>query len=50
MSKPTQFKLILPPDVKRWVEEQAAKNVRSQGAQIVASLREKMATQEAAQK
>ena len=42
MTKPTQFKLILPPDVKGWLEQQASKNVRSQGAEIVARLRAAM--------
>lgn len=42
MTKPTQFKLILPPDVKDWLEQQASKNVRSQGAEIVARLRAAM--------
>lgn len=42
MSKPTQFKLLLPADVKAWLEQQASKNVRSQGAEIVALLRAEM--------
>ncbi|SDK62435.1 Arc domain-containing protein [Paracoccus chinensis] len=40
--KPIQFKLILPPDVKAWIEAQAAKNLRSQSAEIVVCLRERM--------
>ena len=43
-----QFKLNLPADVKAWLEEQAQKNVRSQGAEIVFRLREQMAKQETA--
>ncbi|TVP70131.1 MAG: Arc family DNA-binding protein [Rhodobacteraceae bacterium] len=42
MSKPTQFKLLLPADVKAWLEQQASKNVRSQGSEIVARLRAEM--------
>lgn len=42
MNKPTQFKLILPADVKDWLEQQASKNVRSQGAEIVVRLRAAM--------
>lgn len=42
MTKPIQFKLNLPGDVKAWIEGQAAKNLRSQGAEIVACLRERM--------
>ncbi|MFN3276107.1 MAG: Arc family DNA-binding protein [Paracoccus sp. (in: a-proteobacteria)] len=42
-----QFKLNLPADVKAWLREQAAKNVRSQGSEIVACLRERMERQDA---
>ncbi|ATX64727.1 Arc family DNA-binding protein [Roseinatronobacter bogoriensis] len=42
MNKPIQFKLLLPVDVKKWLEQQATKNVRSQGAEIVARLRDEM--------
>ena len=42
MRKSTQFKLLLPSDVKAWLEQQASKNVRSQGAEIVALLRAEM--------
>ena len=48
MQKPVQFKLILPVDVKAWLEIEAARNVRSQGAEIVSCLRERMERQEAA--
>jgi hypothetical protein len=37
-----QFKLNIPADVKRWVEAQAAANMRSQSAEIIFTLREKM--------
>lgn len=40
--KTTQFKLILPADVKAWLEAEAKKNLRSQGAQIVTCLRIEM--------
>ena len=41
-----QIKVNLPLDVKRWVAMEAAKNLRSQGAEIVLALKEKMARQE----
>ena len=37
-----QFKVNLPADVKAWLEIEAKRNVRSQGAQIVACLRAAM--------
>lgn len=37
-----QFKLNLPADVKRWVQTRAAANMRSQSAEIVFALKEKM--------
>lgn len=37
-----QFKMNLPADVKAWIEVQAKNNLRSQGAQIVACLRDAM--------
>jgi hypothetical protein len=40
--KTTQFKLILPADVKAWLEAEAKKNLRSQSAQIVTCLRTEM--------
>jgi len=36
------FGVRMPDDVKQWVEEQAAKNMRSQNAEIVFILREAM--------
>lgn len=42
MKDHVQFKLNLPAEVKAWLEVQAARNVRSQGAEIVACLRERM--------
>lgn len=44
--KTTQFKLILPADVKAWLEEEAVRNLRSQGAQVVTCLRAAMLRQE----
>ena len=44
--KTTQFKLILPADVKAWLEEEAVRNLRSQGAQVVTCLRAAMSRQE----
>ncbi len=45
--KTTQFKLNLPADVKAWLEEEAVRNLRSQGAQVVSCLRAAMSRQEA---
>ena len=45
--KTTQFKLNLPADVKAWLEEEAVRNLRSQGAQVVSCLRVAMSRQEA---
>lgn len=42
MSKSQQFKLQIPMDVKSWLAEQARKNMRSQTAEIVLALKEKM--------
>jgi predicted HicB family RNase H-like nuclease len=38
----TKFQLRLPPDVKRWLEEDAQRNDRSMNGQVVAILRERM--------
>lgn len=45
-----QYKMLIPADVKDWLEEQSRKNLRSQSQEIVLALREKMAAQEAAAK
>lgn len=42
MRKAIQFKLLLPRDVKAWLEQEARQNDRSQGAQVVSCLRERM--------
>ncbi|KAE9627962.1 Arc domain-containing protein [Parasedimentitalea maritima] len=44
--KTTQFKLNLPEDVKAWLEEEAVRNLRSQGAQVVSCLRATMSRQQ----
>jgi hypothetical protein len=44
--KTTQFKLNLPADVKAWLEEEAVRNLRSQGAQVVTCLRAPMLRQD----
>ena len=44
--KTTQFKLNLPADVKVWLEEEAVRNLRSQGSQVVSCLRPAMSRQE----
>ncbi len=40
-----QFKLNIPDDVKDWLAEQARCNMRSQTAEIVLALKEKMGRQ-----
>lgn len=45
--KSIQFKLNLPADVKLWLEEEAVRNVRSQGSQVVSCLRAAMSRQTA---
>jgi len=47
MNDVVQFKLNIPADLKAWIEAQSRRNVRSQGAEIVACLRERMERQEA---
>ena len=47
--KTVQFKLNLPSDVKTWLEEEAVRNVRSQGSQVVSCLRAAMSRQVAVQ-
>lgn len=37
-----KFQLRLPPDVKVWLEQDAARNDRSMNGQVVAILRERM--------
>lgn len=44
--KTIQFKLNLPSDVKLWLEEEAVRNLRSQGAQVVTCLRAAMSLKE----
>lgn len=38
----SQFKLNIPSDVKEWLAGQAEQNMRSQTAEIVLALKEKM--------
>lgn len=40
-----QFKLNIPNDVKEWLADQAHRNMRSQTAEIVLALKEKMGRQ-----
>ncbi len=42
MKQAVQLKILVPPDVKTWLEREAAQNLRSQGAEIIKCLREKM--------
>ena len=37
-----QFKINIPDDVKQWLADQATKNLRSQTAEIILALKEKM--------
>ncbi|SIR06468.1 hypothetical protein SAMN05880590_11186 [Rhizobium sp. RU35A] len=45
-----QFKLNIPADVKRWLASEAEKNLRSQTAEILLALKEKMSRQAEMQK
>jgi hypothetical protein len=38
---PVQFKLVLPADLKRWLEREAKRNLRSQSAEIISVLRDR---------
>lgn len=42
MSKTSQFKLNIPDDVKEWLANQASRNMRSQTAEVILALKEKM--------
>lgn len=44
-----QLKIKLPADIKKWIEDEAQKNMRSQNAEIVFALKEKMDRQKASQ-
>lgn len=37
-----QFKLTIPTEIKEWLADQAERNLRSQSAEIILALREKM--------
>lgn len=39
-----QMRIRLPEDVKDWIEAEAARNMRTQNAEVVIAIREKMAT------
>ena len=41
----TQMKINLPAEIKTWLAAEAAKNLRSQSAEIVFALKEKMERQ-----
>lgn len=43
-----QIRIRVPADVKRWLEEQATKNLRTQGAEIVIAVRARMEAEAAA--
>ena len=38
----TQMKINLPAEIKAWLAAEAAKNLRSQSAEIIFALKEKM--------
>lgn len=42
MSDKKQFKIAIPLEMKRWLAVEAAKNMRSQSAEILVAIREKM--------
>lgn len=37
-----QFKIAIPTEMKRWLAIEAAKNMRSQSAEILIAIRERM--------
>lgn len=41
-----QFKLIIPTEIKEWLADQAERNLRSQSAEIILALRERMEREE----
>lgn len=41
-----QFKLNIPEEVKAWLSQEAERNMRSQTAEIVLALKEKMGRQQ----
>jgi len=41
-----QFKIAIPLEMKRWLAIEAAKNMRSQSAEVLVSIRERMERQE----
>ncbi|MCJ9672917.1 MULTISPECIES: Arc family DNA-binding protein [unclassified Neorhizobium] len=45
MSDMRQFKINIPDEVKKWLAEEASRNLRSQTAEIVLALKEKMGRQ-----
>lgn len=45
-----QYKMNMPADVKQWLVNQATKNLRSQSAEIILALREKMEREQASEK
>ena len=48
MSKESkQYKLILPAELDRWIEEETGKSLRSKSAEIIFILREKMEKEKA---
>ena len=50
MSDVAQFKLNIPREVKDWLAEEAARNMRSQAAEIVITLQTRMRSQSTMQK
>lgn len=43
-----QFKIAIPTEMKRWLAIEAARNMRSQSAEILVAIRERMERQTAA--
>lgn len=43
----TPFGLRMPSDIKKWVEQKASQNMRSQNAEIIVVLKEKMEKEKA---
>lgn len=48
MQSSEKMHIRLPPEIKKWLEQEAVRNDRSMNNQVVSILREKMQSQDAA--
>ena len=44
MSKGKQFKLTIPDEVNKWLEQESKRNLRSKSGEIILAVKDKMAT------